>query len=52
MVPRCPSHLDIVERLHPSYNKQVSEALAEALAIPDDAPPMTAAEFAVWLTSL
>jgi len=44
--------LDAIERSHPNYAKAVSEALTEALDIPNDTPAMTAHEFGAWLTSL
>jgi uncharacterized phage-associated protein len=43
--------LDAIERSHPDYGSQVSEALQEALQTPDT-PAMTAHEFGEWLTQL
>jgi uncharacterized phage-associated protein len=44
--------LDAIERSHPNYTKEVSEALSEALETPERQPAITAHEFGEWLTNL
>lgn len=44
--------LDAIERANPNYAPAMTEALTEAMAIPDDAPTMDADDFREWLTQV
>jgi uncharacterized phage-associated protein len=44
--------LDAIERAHPNYTAAMTEALTEAMAIPDNAPTMDANDFREWLTNV
>ncbi|MFG6097361.1 DUF4065 domain-containing protein [Leptothoe sp. ISB3NOV94-8A] len=44
--------LDAIERASPNYAPAMTEALTEAMALPDDAPTMDADDFREWLTQV